>query len=60
MDSIMAQSTFHTPAIFRTRASITELARPLLGERQNLTKGPFSYMSIAIRLGLGSFQNYHV
>src|SRR5712671_5988418 len=56
MGSITAQSTVHIPAIFRTRASIMELARPL-GERRNLTKGLFSYMGVVVRLGPGSFQN---
>ena len=60
MGSITAQSTVHIPAIFRTRASIMELARPLLGERRNLTKGLFSYMGVVVRLGPGSFQNYQV
>jgi hypothetical protein len=59
MGSITAQSTVHMPAIFRTRASIMELAKPL-GERRNLTKGLFSYMGVVVRLGPGSFQNYQV
>jgi len=54
MGSITAQSTVHIPAIFRTRASIMELARLLLGE------GLFSYMGVVVRLGPGSFQNYLV
>ena len=60
MGSITAQSTVHIPAIFRTRASIMELARLLLGEQRNLTKGLFSYMGVVVRLGPGSFQNYQV
>jgi hypothetical protein len=60
MGSIMAQSTVHIPAIFRTRASIMELARPVLRERRNLTKGLFSYMGVVVRLGPGRFQNYQV
>ena len=59
MGSITAQSTVHIPAIFRIRASIMELARPL-GERRNLTKGLFNYMGVVVRLGPGSFQNYQV
>ena len=51
MDSIMAQSTFHIPAIFRIRASIMEIAR-LLGERRNLTKGLFSFIGVFVRLAL--------
>jgi hypothetical protein len=58
MGSITAQSTVLIPAIFRTRASIMELARLLLGEQRNLTKGLFSYMGVVVRLGPGSFQNY--
>jgi hypothetical protein len=46
MGLITVQSTVRIPAIFRTRASIMELARALLGERRNLTKGLFSYMPI--------------
>jgi hypothetical protein len=60
MGSITAQSTVHIPAIFRTRASIMELARLLLGEQRNLIKGLFSYMGVVVRLGPGSFQNYLV
>jgi len=56
MGSITAQSTVHIPAIFRTRASIMELA----SEQRNLTKGLFSYMGVVVRLGPGSFQNYQV
>ena len=59
MGSITAQSTVHIPAIFRTRASIMELARPL-GERRNLTMGLFSYMGVVVRLGAASSQNYLV
>src|SRR6266436_6044742 len=44
MGSITAQSTVHIPAIFRTRASIMELA----SEQRNLTKGLFSYMSLSV------------
>jgi hypothetical protein len=54
MDSIMAQSTFHIPAIFRIRARIVEIARLLLGERRNLKKGLFSFIGVFVRLGPSS------
>jgi hypothetical protein len=53
MGSITAQSTFHIPAIFRTLASIMELARPLGERRRNLIKEHFSYMGVVVRLGPG-------